>query len=140
VEGREGGSGFRRARNPRLGRFFNCTTFSSGLCLPVSGAGLLPPSASISLLTAAIHESISSALSRTRRKLVAVRRYSAPRKVSLDRRDLESAAGVPSASIDCEICKTQCRPGMTSLANATESFPSCSIFSGSRSNAPSPEY
>lgn len=54
-----------------LGCALNCITLSSGLGLPVSETCFLPPNASISRLTTAIHESISSALSRTSSKLVA---------------------------------------------------------------------
>lgn len=47
---------------------------------------------------------------------------------------------MPSSSEVCDICSTQCFPGIASLANATDVGPSCIIFSGSRSKFPSPAY
>jgi len=101
----------------------------------------MPPRLSISLRTLVIHSSISSALSRTRRKLVAVLRMVAFCVRNRARREFFGPdSNVPSSLAWLDICSTQCLPGMRSHAKAADSLPSLSTFSGKRSNAPSPAY
>lgn len=96
---------------------------------------------SISLRMALIHASISSALSRTSKKLVAAVLTVAFCVRSRERREFFGPVSkVPSSCAWLEICKTQCLPGMRSHAKAADSLPSLSTFSGARSKLPSPAY
>lgn len=117
----------------------HCCESSPGLGAPVSVTGLFPPSVSISFRNSVIQLSMSPAASKTMRISEACR-LSFSRRPNLPSNDLVSwLAAVASSKMD-ETCRTQCRPGMTSLAKAAESLPSCTTFSGRRSWVPSPAY
>ena len=100
----------------------------------------MPPRFSISLRTMVIHDSISSALSITRRKLAASLLVMPPCRSRVKSECFGPSLTVPSSFALCRICNTQCFPGIKSEANAAESFPSLRTFSGSLSKGPSPEY
>lgn len=100
----------------------------------------IPPKLSISLRTIVIHDSISSALSITSRKLAASLLARPPCRSLVKRECFGVSLTVPSSLALCKICSTQCFPGIRSEANAAESFPNLRTFSGRRSNGPSPAY
>jgi hypothetical protein len=136
------GSRWTRNRWLTLSRvFFSSASFSSANSAIGSFFAFIPPRESISLRTAVIQESISSALSSTKRKLLAARLA-----IEFCRRNFDSielfgpGATVPSSLALCNICRTQCFPGMRSDAKAADSFPSFNTFSGCRSKWPSPAY
>jgi len=111
--------------------------------LPVSLSHGFPPKTSISWRTAVSHESSSSPLSKTRSIFIIDLFSSMGLKLNLDRAFRASAlatGGGARGSITLDICNTQCLPGITSLAKATESFRNWTIFSGSLLIIPSDEY
>src|SRR5687767_9179610 len=112
---------------------------SSTFGLPVSDRYFLPPRASISRRNVVIQLSISSAPSNTIRRFE-VCFLSWPRNGRRENKEEDGVGGVRSGSATEHTCNTQCRPGITSLAKAAESFPRCKIFSGRRSNDPDPVY
>lgn len=127
--------------------FWRSVSFSSSLssCSPVnhSETYFLPPRASISALTATSHECISSGLSKTRRRVRAIRgpRGRNPNRENRGLPPSTVTVLVVASSSKCWVtCRTQCLPGIASLANATDLGPSFIIFSGSLSNFPSPAY
>lgn len=100
----------------------------------------MPPRLSISLRTMVIHDSISSALSMTNRKLAASLLANPPCRSLVKSECFGVSLTVPSSLALCKICSTQCLPGIRSEANAAESLPNLRTLSGSRSKGPSPEY
>jgi len=129
-------------RYRRLGRSRRSRIASSVVFLiPISGLYFFPPRASISFRTAISHAFISSGLPNTSKKLDVTLRVSALRNIILEKTDLVVLTEIVPSSVDvCDICNTQCFPGITSLAKAADVLPSCIILSGNLSKLPSPEY